>query len=223
MRSAKRYYGLSLAAGLLVLGSLGCATRGYVRSQVRSVSDEMNGRITQVQDDLTQVRNSSDQALARANAAFGSADSARDLALGKTGFRVDDQATVYFRFDSARLGDDARAALDSLTTRIEDTPQLLIDVYGFADRVGSTRYNYDLGQRRADAVLRYLTEKTPGQLARYAAVSYGKDQASLKGDREQRARDRKVVVSLVERTAPGSGQAPQASASPAGEDQSTTR
>lgn len=191
-----------LAAGTLLvfLGTAGCATRGYVRNQVGMANTAMGQRVDQVQQDLATVRNSADQANARAEQAFNAAGESRDMALGKIGYHEVTSATVNFAFNSDKLEDGTEATLNDLSQQIQSRPELLVDIYGFTDRSGSEEYNFALGLRRAQAVQRYLVDRTPDQLVRYAAISYGKtkpvgDQAT----RESRHENRRVVISLIER------------------------
>ncbi len=188
--------------------SAGCATRGYVRSQVGEARTQIGQQVDQVQRDLATVRNSVDQAQARADQAFSAAGESRDLALGKLGYHEVTQATVNFAFNSDKLDEKSEGTLDGLTQEIVSRPELLVDVYGFTDRTGSEEYNFGLGLRRAQAVERYLVDKTPDQLVRYAAISYGKTKPlGDQSTRESRADNRRVVISLIERVPPTAGSA----------------
>ena len=67
---------------------------------------------------------------------------------GSTGFGVNE--TVYFAFNSAELDDRAKETLDKLG----QNGIYVIDAYASSE--GSTEYNKELSQRRADAVKAYL-------------------------------------------------------------------
>jgi len=67
---------------------------------------------------------------------------------------------VPFAFNSADIGPDARAILDSdvaKTFRFLEPDQFLLT--GHTDGVGSDEFNLDLSKRRASAVVAYLTSK----------------------------------------------------------------
>jgi len=202
--------------GVVAALNAGCATKGYVRSQVDELRGSVDSQMSQMQQEVAEVRNSSDQALARAEQAFGAAGESRDLALGNAGFNEVTRSDVRFAFNSDELSGEAQGALDQLATQIMDRPDLLVDIYGFTDSRGSDQYNYDLGQRRANAALRYLAGRTPGQLHRFAAVSFGKDPDEVDSSREGRAQARRAVVSLIERV-PLSTRAQQPSVTEIGE------
>ena len=192
--------GLILCAAVSVTG---CATKGYVNNRI----DELG--LTQRMDALTRdqatLQNSTVEALARAESAAAMASEARDLALGKVGLQELASTTIYFGFNKDEISDESRQALEAFAGQIGEEPASIVDVYGFADPVGSDRYNLDLGQRRAGEVVRYLVEQSGSNLGRFAAVSYG--ERSFRGREvtgDDHAQYRRVVVSLLKRV-PQSG------------------
>lgn len=193
---------LTLAA-LAALPAGGCASRGFVRGEIatlRQDTQRLERDTRELRTDLDAVRNSSDEALARAESAYQAAFESREVALGRMGFREIETCTVGFDFDSDALTQEACAALDGVARQVLERPDLLVDVYGFTDSAGPDLYNLQLGQRRADAVMRYLVEFTPGQLRRYAAVSYGEGKPAVpEVEPGADGRNRRVVVALIER------------------------
>ncbi|MCB9677832.1 MAG: OmpA family protein [Alphaproteobacteria bacterium] len=88
---------------------------------------------------------------------------------------VDDscaQMAMYFDLDSATLSGTARSALESAMPCLKG--RSLIRLEGHADERGTTDYNLALGQRRAEAVMRYLVNNgvPPNKLP---IVSYGEE------------------------------------------------
>jgi peptidoglycan-associated lipoprotein len=87
---------------------------------------------------------------------------------------------IYFDFDDATLDSNDESLLDRFgAVALGYYPGALVTVEGFTDPSGDAAYNLALGQRRADAVARYLVEGAglPGDRTR--AVSYGEDIARL--------------------------------------------
>ncbi len=182
-------------SALLILS--GCATKGYVNSRIDERVSAQEARIDELNRTTADLRNSTADALARAESAVGSASEARDIALGKVGLKETATHTVHFAFDSDNLTGEAKGVLDQAAREIQNQPESIVDIYGFTDRVGPDRYNYELGQRRAMRVLRYLADRAPGQLSRFAAVSYGEERRS--GMSDDNAKERRVVVSILKR------------------------
>lgn len=87
-------------------------------------------------------------------------------------------ADAYFDFDKSVLRPDARAALESdariLKAERKDE-KLLIE--GHCDEIGTAAYNLVLGEKRAAAVKRYLTDLGISA-SRLQTTSYGKERPS---------------------------------------------
>jgi OOP family OmpA-OmpF porin len=68
-------------------------------------------------------------------------------------------ATELFAFDSANLS-MPQPKLDEIAAALQADPSITdVDITGYADRLGSAKYNLKLSQRRADAVREYLVGK----------------------------------------------------------------
>ena len=69
---------------------------------------------------------------------------------------------------------------------------------GGTDSVGSAQYNYDLSQRRADAVVQYLAAKYGVAPHRFYLIGIGKDQYVASNDTSAgRKENRRVQVQLL--------------------------
>ena len=87
---------------------------------------------------------------------------------------------VYFAFDDATVENEDQAVLDRFGSVVQEYyPEALITVEGFTDPSGSTEYNMQLGQRRADAVRAYLVGTADMTDQQIRAVSYGEDNRRL--------------------------------------------
>ncbi len=87
---------------------------------------------------------------------------------------------VYFGFDRAALRPADLPILDRFAGVVDQYyPDALLTVEGFTDPSGSADYNGALGQRRAEAVQRYLVETQDFSPNRVRAVSYGEDTGRL--------------------------------------------
>lgn len=112
--------------------------------------------------------------------------------------------TVYFDFDSAVLTPAAKAKLDVLANTLAAQHANTVRIVGFADKIGSTGYNANLSQRRANAVSRYLSAKGLTVQGNYEVRGLGEtaSQSKCEGVRgnELKAclwRDRRVEVEVV--------------------------
>lgn len=65
---------------------------------------------------------------------------------------------VFYEFDSAELTAESTMALDSLTTLLNENPNVTIELSAHCDYRGNDQYNERLSQRRAESVVRYLID-----------------------------------------------------------------
>ena len=85
------------------------------------------------------------------------------------------EAAIYFDYDRSDLSAEARSTLDSKLGILASTPSIRIRISGHTDDRGSDEYNIALGQRRAAAAKRYLTQRGIDG-ARVDIVSFGEEQ-----------------------------------------------
>ncbi len=91
--------------------------------------------------------------------------------------------TVYFEYDSADIREDARSALRQNADKLNAGNLGAVTVEGHCDERGSTEYNLALGERRANAVKRYLVDLgVPGNNLR--TVSFGEERPAVQGHDE---------------------------------------
>ena len=81
--------------------------------------------------------------------------------------------TINFAFDSTVLDAEARATLDRQANWIRQFPEVRFKVFGHTDKVGSSAYNRQLGQRRANAVVNYFAQRGISRGRLEALVSFG--------------------------------------------------
>ena len=90
---------------------------------------------------------------------------------------------VFFDLDASELDASSKAALDANIRIMTEHPDIKVELQGHADERGTTDYNLALGQRRAQAVRRYMTTNgvaTP----RLKVVSYGEERPLRPGSNE---------------------------------------
>ncbi len=81
---------------------------------------------------------------------------------------------VFFDYDRAAIRSDGQAALEANASRLKTTPDGALLISRRCDERGTLAYNLVLGERRAQAAARYLTDLgLPG--SRIEIVSYGKE------------------------------------------------
>lgn len=66
---------------------------------------------------------------------------------------------IFYDYDKWELRPESQAALDMMVEILNDNPTITIELASHTDDRGSLEYNYDLSQKRAQAVVNYFIEK----------------------------------------------------------------
>jgi OOP family OmpA-OmpF porin len=105
---------------------------------------------------------------------------------------------VTFAFDKAVLTPADKKQLDDFAGALDSTKGYLLEVTGGTDSVGDAQYNYQLSQKRADAVVNYLATKYNVPPHKFYLIGIGKDQ-QVATDKTSagRAKNRRVEVKLM--------------------------
>ena len=105
--------------------------------------------------------------------------------------------SMTFAFDKSDLTPETRAELDRVAKTMQDNPDVVLELQGNTDSVGSDAYNKKLGDRRAKAVFDYLKSKgiNPSRL-KQVSFGEGKPVASNATD-AGRAQNRRVDLVIL--------------------------
>src|SRR5262249_19702839 len=104
---------------------------------------------------------------------------------------------ILFKFDSSKLNEDYESALSDIATELKRVPDAFIILEGHTDGAGDAAYNIRLGQKRNDAVMRFLITTLGVPVYKVYQTSLGKDQPAAANDSEEgREKNRRVVLRL---------------------------
>jgi OOP family OmpA-OmpF porin len=213
-------------AAVALTGVTGCATKNYVRTQTAPLAEQTtqledktatnNRNIHDVdsraQAGIQQAQGAADSATQNAqnagkaagdaqtaaNDAVNRADSLDSVVKGLDSYKQVADVSVTFGFDKSVLTKDDLAQLDTFAAQIANTTSYIVEVTGGTDSTGPAQYNYDLSQRRADAVVQYLASKYAIPAHRFYLIGIGKDKAVATNDTaEGRKQNRRVEVQVL--------------------------
>ncbi len=91
--------------------------------------------------------------------------------------------TVNFDYDSFTLNEQAQSVLKANAQILKDKASVKVQVEGHCDKRGGTQYNLALGEKRANAVRKFLVDQGIKK-ARIAIVSFGHEKPLDQGDSE---------------------------------------
>jgi len=220
---------LTLMLALAVAASIGCSTKNYVRQQTTPLINKTNelddltaknsrdikdvdqraqagiaavqARAAEVDQKALAAGSSADKAQMSANSATQRVDALSNTVLNLDNYRPVADASVHFGFNKDNLTKEAKEAIDQLASSVATTKGYIITVEGGTDSVGSEEYNYDLSQRRANAVIQYLASEKSVPGYKIYLIGLGKDKpVESNKTRDGRAKNRRVDIHLMTNT-----------------------
>jgi len=214
-----------LALGVLPF-TVGCATKNYVRNEVTPTINKVNeldDLTAKNTHDIKDVDARAQQGIQQVNSKAAAADQ-KALAAGQAADQADQKATqagnrvtslagtvenldnykpvnettVLFGFDKAELTRKDKQTLDDFAQQIQSQKHYIIQIEGYTDSTGPADYNYQLSQRRADAVIQYLAQKYNVPAFKIFLIGLGKDNPVAQNTSAAgRAKNRRVDVRLM--------------------------
>ena len=106
-------------------------------------------------------------------------------------------AKIYFDYDQNLITDMASNTLDLQVAWMEKNPSRYILVEGHCDERGTREYNLALGERRANAVIEYLSSMGIAD-GRLNVVSYGKERPDSDGSYEDAWQKNRRAVTTID-------------------------
>lgn len=104
---------------------------------------------------------------------------------------------VFFKFNSSSLGEDFLPVLDEIARAVKANPDAFVVLEGRTDAIGAPSYNIQLGQKRVDAVMRYLIVDQSVPMHRVFQMSFGEEKPMASNDsKDGREQNRSVVVRI---------------------------
>ena len=221
----RRHSHTSLAVALVLVGATGCATKGYVTTQVDERTREVEQHVLEVERGLEDTTIGTGRNTARIREVDRTANDALETATVGASQRAQMTATDararvegieqagrrllfevivteehgQFGFADATLPKPTSAKLDQLMDRVRSlTTPAHLEIEGHTDASGSAAYNARLALRRAESVRRYLHEHHRLPLHKINIITYGEERPVAPNDTiEGRAKNRRVVVRVL--------------------------
>jgi len=207
---------LRLVTATAFAAALGaCATSKSVDQKIAEATAQNSKKIDSVEsqvEDLQQKQKATDAHLAQTDVKIGElsqtaqdalkrAQEAGVLAKGKVVFeQTFKEDRVKFKSEKYDLDKNAQSALDDFAGKVKALNEpYFVEIQGHTDDTGGKKYNEDLGERRAEAVRRYLSRGQNLPLNRMSTISYG-DSAPVASNKTKkgRAENRRVVIVVLE-------------------------
>lgn len=222
-----RFLVLGVLVAVTLPFTIGCATKKYVRNQTTPIVNnvnELDDQTAQNTRDIKDTDSRAQQGISQVNSKAAAADQ-KALAAGQTAdqanqsatqaanrvtslagtvenldnYKSVSQATVLFGFDKSQLTSSDKQKLDAFASQLQNQKHYILQIEGYTDSTGPAQYNYQLSQRRADSVIRYLAQKYDVPAYKIFLIGLGKDNPAARNTTVAgRAKNRRVDVRLME-------------------------
>jgi outer membrane protein OmpA-like peptidoglycan-associated protein len=209
--------------------SIGCTTKNYVRQQTTPLInktnelDDLNAKNSKDIKDVDQraqagiqgvqaaaaaadqkalaAGSEADKAQLSANNATQRVDTLTNAVVNLDNYRPVVETAVHFGFNKDNLTKDAKEAIDQLAASVSTTKGYIITVEGATDSIGGADYNYELSERRANAVIQYLAAEKNVPAYKIYLIGVGKDKpVESNKTSDGRAKNRRVDIRLMTNT-----------------------
>jgi len=231
---------MTLMLAVVAAASIGCSTKNYVRQQTTPLinkTNELDDLTAKNSKDIKDVDQraqagiqaaqasaaaadqkalaagaSADKAQMAANSATQRVDTLTNAVVNLDNYRPVAETSVHFGFNKDNLTKDAKEAIDQLAASVASTKGYIITVEGGCDSVGGADYNYELSQRRADAVIQYLASEKSIPAYKIYLIGLGKDKpVETNKTSAGRAKNRRVDIRLMTNSGAQSNESTQTS------------
>src|SRR5271156_4344754 len=214
------------ASAFALTFTVGCSTKNYVKSQTAPIIQQTNDLDTKTAADHRDIVDtderaktgiagaqtaantadqhavaagqSADAANKSAHEAYNRVDTLSGVVANLDNYKQLSDVSVTFAFDKYVLTADDKKQLDDLAANLSSTRGYILELTGGTDSVGDAAYNYQLSQRRADAVANYLQAKYNIPPHKFYLIGIGKDQqVASDSTAAGRAKNRRVDIKLM--------------------------
>ena len=146
----------------------------------------------------TQAMTVGQNAQTAANEAAGKVRTLDEQFQNRNHYTTISEEAVPFKFGSAKIEKEHTAALDQIAQRLKSDTNAILVLEGRTDNVGDETYNIQLGEKRLDAVIRYLVVEQGVAMQQIFKMSYGEARPVAENNtREGREKNRAVVIKLM--------------------------
>jgi outer membrane protein OmpA-like peptidoglycan-associated protein len=116
----------------------------------------------------------------------------------RNNFNVSDEKTVQFKFDSAKLDEQYTALLDDVASVLTQNRDAIVVLEGRTDSTGNKDYNVRLGERRIEAVRRYLAVEKGVPVYKIHEISFGSEKPIAENKtKDGREKNRAVTITVM--------------------------
>ena len=172
-----------------------------ITTEVKTVNtrvDDVDSRTKENTQSITGVRTEVGNVNNKTDANQRNLGALDDKFQKRNNYSVASTKTVLFKFDSASLNKDNMTPLDEIAAEVMKNPDAILVLEGHTDSTGDKDYNIRLGERRVEAVKRYLAVDKGVPVYKIEQISFGADKPITENNSKQnREQNRAVTLSIL--------------------------
>src|SRR5579872_3665885 len=142
-------------------------------SDAANKADQANQAAGQAQQAANTADEHAQAARQQADKGLSTANQAKEMVNNIDNYQPGQSAIVLFGLNKSALTPEDKQHLDELADAVKNLKHYVIQIQGYTDTTGPRQYNLELSQRRAEAVVRYLTLDHDIPLVRIYNLGYG--------------------------------------------------
>jgi len=169
-----------------------------VDTKVSELDSKTTQGINSLKTDVQGVDQRTGQARSTADRAVNEVNVLGQRFQNRNMYNVTDEKSIQFKFDSAKIDQTFMSALDEVAAALAQNPDAFVVLEGRTDAVGDKDYNVRLGERRIEAVRRYLAVDKGVPVYKIHEISFGSEKPIAENKtKDGREKNRAVTMSVM--------------------------
>lgn len=187
-----------LLTALMLIMIAGCGVnKDYVAQQIAESESRTDAKVGELRDQTDGNSAEIAKLQSLATQLGEKADMAINEAKGFENYQVIWSGEINFPFDSYDITETAATILNEAGDKMGQNPGAVIEIAGFTDRTGSSKYNLMLGQQRAEAAKLFLADNFGVSLYRMFIISFGENKpVAMPDEMEAASKNRRVTLKI---------------------------
>jgi len=189
---------IPILAVLLLMIIAGCGVqKDFVTEQISASEARTSAQMSALEGKTNDNASQLAQLQSLATELEKKADMALNEAKGFENYQIIWQGEINFDYDTYEVDDVAAQILAEAGDKMTAYGGSLVEIVGHTDASGSSKYNLFLGEKRANAAKRYLSDNYGISLYRMFVLSYGEQKpVALPDEKYANSKNRRVKLTV---------------------------
>jgi outer membrane protein OmpA-like peptidoglycan-associated protein len=169
-----------------------------VDTKVAALDSKTTAGLTSLKGDVQNADQHAATAQGAADRVAGNVNALDQRFQNRNQFNVANEKAIQFKFNSAKLDKEFMDILDEVAVTLLGNVNAIVVLEGRTDSTGDKDYNVKLGERRIEAVRRYLAVEKGVPVFRIHEISFGSDKPLAENNtKDGREKNRAVTMTVM--------------------------